>query len=98
VDDAVGTQLAELHRELARIDPNFATLVIAKRVLGGSGAVMPAGSRLVYDRDGAVAETFGAEPGSLYLLRPDLHIAGRWRELVPEEVVAQLKRALGLAP
>jgi 3-(3-hydroxy-phenyl)propionate hydroxylase len=71
--------------------------VIAKRVLGGRGAVMPAGSRLVYDRDGAVAETFGAEPGSLYLLQPDLHIAGRWRELVPEEVVAQLKRALGLA-
>ena len=28
----------------------------------------------------AVAETFAAGPGSAYLVRPDLHIAGRWFE------------------
>ena len=35
------------------------------------------------DTDGEIARLFAAAPGTLYLLRPDLHIAGRWKTIVP---------------
>ena len=36
--------------------------------------------------------------GTYYLLRPDQHVAARWRELRPERVIACLRRALGHEP
>jgi 3-(3-hydroxy-phenyl)propionate hydroxylase len=85
IDDTLDLKLTELNAELARIDPNFTALIVSKQKL----------SETVGDPEGAVARGFGAEPGTCYLLRPDLHIAGRWRTLAPSEVVAQLKRELG---
>ena len=35
-----------------------------------------------------IAEVFSAEPSSAYLIRPDLHIAGRWLKASPEIVIA----------
>ncbi len=34
------------------------------------------------DASGDIARLYGAAPGTLYLLRPDLHIAGRWKTIV----------------
>ena len=85
VDDAVDPRLAELNAALGRIDPDFSALVVSRRNLSGT----------IHDPDGAVAEIFGADPGSCSLLRPDLHIAARWKALAPGEVVAQLKAGLG---
>ena len=48
--------------------------------------------------DAAVAKIYGAGPGTLYLLRPDLHIAGRWKTIRPEEVVGALRAGLGGGP
>ena len=36
-----------------------------------------------------------AEPGTLYLLRPDLHIAGRWKTIAPDEVLRTAAHLLG---
>jgi 3-(3-hydroxy-phenyl)propionate hydroxylase len=47
------------------------------------------------DDDGRLAERYGAEPGTVYLIRPDLHVAGRWKTLVPAEVAATLNAGLG---
>jgi 3-(3-hydroxy-phenyl)propionate hydroxylase len=49
------------------------------------------------DEAGAAA-VYGASPGALYVLRPDLHVAGRWRQADPAEVVASLEACLGHAP
>jgi 3-(3-hydroxy-phenyl)propionate hydroxylase len=44
----------------------------------------------------AVAELYGAlSKGTFYLLRPDLHVAGRWHEAVPAEIIATLDACLG---
>jgi 3-(3-hydroxy-phenyl)propionate hydroxylase len=85
VDDALAPRLAGLHAELGGIDPNFAPLIVSRQEVRGT----------VEDPDGTIARLFGAEPGSIYLLRPDLHIAARWKALAPSEVTAQLKSGLG---
>jgi 3-(3-hydroxy-phenyl)propionate hydroxylase len=89
VDDAVDLGITGLNAELARIDPHFSGLIVCRRDLKGA----------IADPDGTVASIFGAGPGTCYLMRPDLHIAGRWRTLAQDgvvgEIVAQLKSGLG---
>ena len=43
------------------------------------------------------ARLFGAAPGTLYLLRPDLHIAGRWKTIAADEVLHTARLCLGIA-
>jgi 3-(3-hydroxy-phenyl)propionate hydroxylase len=40
-----------------------------------------------------VAKRYDAQPGTAYLLRPDQHVAARWRQLD----VARVRQALALA-
>jgi 3-(3-hydroxy-phenyl)propionate hydroxylase len=47
------------------------------------------------DRDGLFARRYAAEPGSVYLLRPDQHLCGRWRSFDAERIAAAKRRALG---
>lgn len=42
-----------------------------------------------------IFEAYDAEEGSFYLIRPDRHIAARWRQIRPDEVVTALQVALG---
>ena len=53
----------------------------------------PAGCTLVVDHQGLAAQRFDALPGTAYLLRPDQHVAGRWRSLTDGVVSAALARA-----
>ena len=48
-----------------------------------------------YDANGDIARLFGASPGTLYLLRPDLHFAGRWKTIVPAEILLTAAICLG---
>jgi 3-(3-hydroxy-phenyl)propionate hydroxylase len=45
--------------------------------------------------DPAIAALYGAEPGSYYLLRPDQHVAGRWRQAHPADIIKCLDVCLG---
>jgi 3-(3-hydroxy-phenyl)propionate hydroxylase len=55
----------------------------------------PARDALV-DRDGAVARRYDLQPGSVVLLRPDMHVCARWRAPTPAQVEAAMRRALAL--
>jgi 3-(3-hydroxy-phenyl)propionate hydroxylase len=55
----------------------------------------PDGLTLLVDHQGAAARRFGATPGTTYLLRPDQHVAARWRWLDAAAVRAALARAIG---
>ncbi len=44
---------------------------------------------------GHIFEAYGADIETFYLIRPDRHIAARWRHIQPDEVVHALKIALG---
>ena len=47
------------------------------------------------DTDGGVFEAYGAGSGTLYLVRPDRHVAARWTQLVPDQIRAALDTATG---
>ncbi len=58
-----------------------------------SPALLAAG--LVCDGAGRFAERYDARPGTVYLLRPDQHIAARWRRFDAEAINQALARACG---
>jgi 3-(3-hydroxy-phenyl)propionate hydroxylase len=57
----------------------------------------PGGVQVLEDLEGLVARRLGAAPGTLVLLRPDQHLAARWKHWSPEAVRLALRRARGLA-
>jgi 3-(3-hydroxy-phenyl)propionate hydroxylase len=79
---------AALLEQLHRIDKRFVSLVIGSR---GPDY----GTETIVDDDGRVARLFAAGHGTLYLLRPDLHVAGRWKTVVPAEVLKTASICLG---
>jgi 3-(3-hydroxy-phenyl)propionate hydroxylase len=87
---------ADLERLAAVLDPGVRVSVV---VPAGS---LRAGTRLggvqvLEDLEGLVARRLGAAPGTLALLRPDQHLAARWKHWSPEAVRLALRRARGLA-
>jgi len=47
----------------------------------------------VIDTEGLAFQRYDARPGTVYLVRPDQHIAARWRELEVSRIVAAVTRA-----
>ena len=74
--------------DLRKLDPRFVALIIAVRGSQIAGAE-------IEDRKGLIETLYGAVPGTLYLVRPDLHIAGRWKQAVASEIVDALGGCLG---
>lgn len=76
--------------ELTRMDADFRCLMVglARATEDTSG---------IADRDGSVAQLYGASAGSFYLLRPDLHVAGRWKTFEANEIQQTLATCLGKA-
>ena len=54
-----------------------------------------AGHAWVTDIDGLAARRCDARPGTCYLIRPDQHVAARWRHFDAAAVRAALARACG---
>ena len=81
--DGQQQERAELAASLAKLDPLFKAVFVGTEVA---------------DSDGAIARAFGAAPGTVYLLRPDLHVAGRWRQYIGAEIIAAMKVCLGALP
>ncbi|MES2069330.1 MAG: FAD-dependent oxidoreductase, partial [Pseudomonadota bacterium] len=54
------------------------------------------GLTLLHDMDGIAARRYDARPGTCYLIRPDQHVAARWRTLDRAGVQGALHHALGI--
>ncbi|QFU15631.1 FAD-dependent oxidoreductase [Microvirga thermotolerans] len=67
-----------------------------------NGEAPPAGRRVVtigedlIDEGGYFARRFDAAPGSTYLIRPDQHLAARWRHMEPSAIERASRRLRGL--
>ncbi|MFL5121575.1 MAG: FAD-dependent oxidoreductase, partial [Microvirga sp.] len=74
-------------------------------ICAGNGAApppLPGLKRLVIgedllDRDGHFARRYDATPGASYLVRPDQHLAARWRAFDPDAIAAAVRRFSGRA-
>jgi 3-(3-hydroxy-phenyl)propionate hydroxylase len=59
------------------------------------GGAPPEGLAGLEDTEGLVSKRFDARAGTTYLIRPDQHVAARWRTLDAEAVTRALQRAAG---
>ncbi len=88
VTSAQREAIAVLARDRIRVD----ALIVARRATEA-----PAGATVVIDLKGLATQRFDARPGTAYLLRPDQHVAARWRQLDTAAVRAAVARATGNA-
>ncbi len=89
-DGAPNAEQAALLAQLGQLDRRFVALLVARQ-----SAAPTAGA--IIDADGEIAGLFDAQPGTFYLLRPDLHIAGRWKAIVSDEILRTAGLCLGRA-
>ena len=90
VDDAAALDAATL-AELALFARG--PLRVASLVVTPQGGAAPEGTTLIEDVKGLVRRRYDAHAGSVYLLRPDQHVAARWRALRGTAVLDALARA-----
>ena len=79
---------AALLAQLGQFDRRFVALLVACQ-----DSAPTAGA--IADADGEIAGLFDARPGTFYLLRPDLHIAGRWKTIAAGEILKTASLCLG---
>lgn len=89
----VATDVAERLSALAQQPVPVNIVVVAPKGSDVSTAEQSASLTTVEDADGLLEQRFDAQPGSLYLLRPDQHVCGRWRTWTERDVIAALNRA-----
>ncbi len=77
-------ELRELGSEKIPVD----ILTVSKDNMGNDGTA-------VFDKAGLVYQHYDASPGSFYLIRPDQHVAARWKQFDPARAKRALARALG---
>jgi 3-(3-hydroxy-phenyl)propionate hydroxylase len=90
VDDpaAVDPEQVAVFRALA--DDAVPVEVVLVSAQPGKG---PDGMHVLEDFAGRFAERYDAQPGTVYLARPDQHVAGRWRAFDADRVRAARDRA-----
>ncbi|NMM09561.1 MAG: FAD-dependent oxidoreductase [Polaromonas sp.] len=86
---------AEVNLATARVFKSLADAAIPIEVVlvSAKAGVALEGLRVYVDEKGRFAERFDARPGTAYLIRPDQHIAARWRAFEANAVKAALRRA-----
>ncbi len=91
--DAIGGSLVALREQSAAL----AAQAIPVEVVWVTSHAGAAQSDLttLHDRDGLMAQRLDARPGSAYLIRPDQHVAARWRLFDADRLQAALRRATG---
>ena len=82
----------EALRALQQATPPIETLLVASKATATAAEL-----RVLHDVDGLMAKRYDARPGTAYLLRPDQHVAARWRHLGAGEVLHALRRATAQA-
>lgn len=89
VPDAAALDGATVNALMALADGPLAIepIVVAIR------STAPGGLKTVIDSRGRIAERFDLKPGTTYLLRPDQHVAARWRAFDADKLRAALARA-----
>ncbi|MDN7904370.1 FAD-dependent oxidoreductase [Burkholderia diffusa] len=87
-DGAPDPSFADLERRLHDTGIPFALVTLARH------AAPQHPGRGGYDVDGRLFDLYGARDGTVYLVRPDGHVLGRWHDARTTDLSAALERAL----
>ena len=89
---------------LGQLGEGFTLLAFGKRPdvdsveFGGVSARVKTVGIDFNDSEGLIAKRYDALPGTVYLIRPDQHVAARWRAFDAKKIEAALSRCLGFQP
>ncbi|MGS0894956.1 FAD-dependent oxidoreductase [Burkholderia stagnalis] len=87
-DGAPARSLADLEQRLRRDGLPFALVALARHAAPQQPAC------LGYDEDGRLFGMYGARDGTVYLVRPDGHVLGRWHDACADDLATALEHAL----
>ena len=90
---AMARSMEEALAAFREAEPVLEPLFVLPPGMSADGVKSP----VVIDKEGLVQERYAGRPGTVYLLRPDQHVAMRRRHLEPAEVAAALAKAVGRA-
>jgi 3-(3-hydroxy-phenyl)propionate hydroxylase len=102
--DKVGNQFLALYfaddpdaLDAATVDAlsnlSFGSIAVQPLVISSKPGVVNGGIPNLEDPRGIAAQRYDAKHGTVYLLRPDQHVAARWRTLDAQKVKAAVARA-----
>jgi 3-(3-hydroxy-phenyl)propionate hydroxylase len=72
---------------------SFGSIAVQPLVISRQAGVVAGGISNLEDPRGIAAQRYGATHGTVYLLRPDQHVAARWRKLDATKFKAAVARA-----
>ncbi len=72
---------------------SFGNIPVQPLVISKNPGTVPGGIPNIEDPRGVASQRYDAKHGTVYLLRPDQHVAARWRALDPAKVKAAVARA-----
>ncbi|WP_175999441.1 FAD-dependent oxidoreductase [Burkholderia stabilis] len=87
-DGVPDPSLVDLERRLQEAPIPFALVTLARHAASRHPACRG------HDEDGRLFDLYGARDGTVYLVRPDGHVLGRWHDARADDVAAALERAL----
>lgn len=87
-DGAIPDDIVAVCKKLSDSGVLFKIIVLTRHM--ASNADRQAG----WDRTGRLFTLYGAQPGTLYLVRPDGHVMARWLKIVPEGILQAITYAL----
>ena len=90
VDDAASIEAHQFAAYQALSVEAIGTEVV---LIAAKADTVTQGMRLLEDRAGRFAERFDAQNGTTYLIRPDQHVAARWRSFNATQIAAAVARA-----
>jgi 3-(3-hydroxy-phenyl)propionate hydroxylase len=93
-DQFKGVYFAKANESVAMAD-GLASLPVPVELLVVRPKGGTAGAGEVVDTHGLLATHYDATPGTFYLIRPDQHVAARWRAFDSKKVQTALARCLG---
>ncbi|HMS27541.1 MAG TPA: FAD-dependent oxidoreductase [Burkholderiaceae bacterium] len=63
---------------------------------GVDAPILQIGSETLIDVEQKLMERYDGQTGTVYLIRPDQHVAARWRSFDAEKIARAIKRCMGL--